>query len=187
MATEVNLSTNSSEISSEGVPILNVASKIKFPECLWSTLQSHKVQEAKMADFWPFSRPAHSQSKLSQIRQRIQKWWQGQSHCTDTLFSTVLDQPFLLLGLWLATFRIGTPSSSKLLLVDKFTSVAIFGHFFCSNCHSNGFSQIISITRSRSSARTRSIAHVSSFQSVYVCESRCLPRNPRAIGARPSP
>ena len=54
MATTVHLSTNSSEIivvsnlnktySSEGVPTLKVASKIEFP------LQSHKVQEAKMAD-----------------------------------------------------------------------------------------------------------------------------------------
>ena len=60
MATAVHLSTNSSEItvvsnlnkaySSEGVPTLNVASKFEFPKSLWSTLQSHKVQEAKMAD-----------------------------------------------------------------------------------------------------------------------------------------
>ena len=60
MATAVHLLTNSNEItvlsnlnkvySSEGVPTLNVASKFEFPESLWSTLQSHKVQEAKMAD-----------------------------------------------------------------------------------------------------------------------------------------
>ena len=60
MATTVNLSTNSSEItvvsnlnkaySSEGVPTLNVASKFEFLKSLCSTLQSHKVQEAKMAD-----------------------------------------------------------------------------------------------------------------------------------------
>ena len=98
MATSVHLSTNSSELIvvsnlnkaySSGVPTLNVASKFEFLKSLCSTLQSHKVQKVKMADFWPFSRPAHSQktahqgSKLSQIRQRIQKWWQGQSHCTD--------------------------------------------------------------------------------------------------------
>ena len=91
MVTAVYLLTNSSETkvvsnlkkaySSEGVPTLNVASKVEFPKSLWSTLQSHKVQEAKMADFWAFSRPAHSQktahqvSKLSQVRQRIPKWW----------------------------------------------------------------------------------------------------------------
>ena len=60
MATAVHLSTNSSEMTvvlnfneaypSEGVPTLNVASKFEFPKSLWSTLQSHKVQEAKMAD-----------------------------------------------------------------------------------------------------------------------------------------
>ena len=59
MATAVHLSINSSEAtvvsnlnrsySSEGVPTLNVASKFEFPKSLWSTLQSHKVQEAKMA------------------------------------------------------------------------------------------------------------------------------------------
>ena len=101
MATAVYLSTNGSETkvvsnlkkaySSEGVPTLNMASKVEFLKSLWSTLQSHKVQEAKMADSWPFSWPAHPQktahqvSKLSQIRQRIPKWWQGQSHCTGTL------------------------------------------------------------------------------------------------------
>ena len=60
MATAVHLSTNSNETtvvsnlnkaySSEGVLTLNVASKVEFPKSLWSTLQSHKVQEAKMAD-----------------------------------------------------------------------------------------------------------------------------------------
>ena len=60
MATAVHLSINSSETtvvsnlnkaySSEGVPTLNVASEVEFPKSLWSTLQSHKVQEAKMAD-----------------------------------------------------------------------------------------------------------------------------------------
>ena len=70
MATAVHLSTNSSEIrvvsnlnkaySSEGVPTLNVASKVEFPKSLWSTLQSHRAQEAKMADFWPFSQLACS-------------------------------------------------------------------------------------------------------------------------------
>ena len=60
MATAVNLSTNSNEItvvsnlnkaySSEGVPTLNVASKFEFPKSLWSMLQSYKVQEAKIAD-----------------------------------------------------------------------------------------------------------------------------------------
>ena len=99
MATAVHLSTNSSEItvvsnlneaySSDGVPTL--ASKVELLKSLWSTLQSHKVQEAKMADFWPFSRPAHSQktahqvSKRSQVRQRIPRWCKGQSHCTDIL------------------------------------------------------------------------------------------------------
>ena len=62
MATAVHLSINSSEItvvsnlnktySNEGVPTLNVASDVEFPKSLWSTLQSHEVQEAKMADFW---------------------------------------------------------------------------------------------------------------------------------------
>ena len=61
MATAVQLSTNSSEIkvvsnlkkaySSEGVPTLNVASKVEVPKSPWSTIQSHKVQEAKMAGF----------------------------------------------------------------------------------------------------------------------------------------
>ena len=60
MATAVHLSTNSNETtvvsnlnkaySSEGVLTLNVASKVEFLKSLWSTLQSHKVQEAKMAD-----------------------------------------------------------------------------------------------------------------------------------------
>ena len=59
MVTAVHLSTNSSEItvvsnlnkaySSEGVPTLNVASEVEFLKSLWSTLQSHRVQEAKMA------------------------------------------------------------------------------------------------------------------------------------------
>ena len=57
--TAVHLSTDNSEIkvvsslkkaySSEGVPTLNVASKVKFPKPLRSTLQSYKVKEAK----WP--------------------------------------------------------------------------------------------------------------------------------------
>ena len=61
MATAVHLLTDNSEIkvvsslkkdySSEGVPTLNVASKVKFPKPLRSTLQSYKVEEAKMADF----------------------------------------------------------------------------------------------------------------------------------------
>ena len=77
MATAVHLSTNSSEMTvvlnfikaypSEGVPTLNVASEVEFPKSLWSTLQSHKVQEAKMADFWAFSRPAHSQKTAHQV------------------------------------------------------------------------------------------------------------------------
>ena len=77
MATAVHLSVNSSEItvvsnlnkaySNEGVPTLNVASEVEFPKSLWSTLQSHKVQEAKMADFWAFSRPAHSQKTAHQV------------------------------------------------------------------------------------------------------------------------
>ena len=60
MATAVHLSTNSSEMTvvlnfnkaypSEGVPTLTVASKFEFPKSLWSTLQSHKVQEPIMAD-----------------------------------------------------------------------------------------------------------------------------------------
>ena len=61
MATAVHLSTNSNEItvlsnlnkdySSEGIPTLNVASEVEFPKSLcWSTLQSNKVKEAKMAD-----------------------------------------------------------------------------------------------------------------------------------------
>ena len=60
MATAVHLLTNSSEItvvlnlkkaySSKAVPTLNVASEVEFLKSLWSTLQSHKVQEAKMAD-----------------------------------------------------------------------------------------------------------------------------------------
>ena len=58
MATAVHVSTNSSEItvvsnlneaySSDGVPTL--ASKVELLKSLWSTLQSHKVQEAKIAD-----------------------------------------------------------------------------------------------------------------------------------------
>ena len=58
MATAVHLSTNSSEItvvsnlnkaySSEGVPTLNVPSEVEFPKSLWSTVQPHKVQEAKI-------------------------------------------------------------------------------------------------------------------------------------------
>ena len=82
-ATAVHLLTNSSEIkvvsnfnkpySSEGVPTLNVASKVEFPKSLWFTLQSHKVQEAKMADFWPFSRPAHSQKTVHQVSKLINK------------------------------------------------------------------------------------------------------------------
>ena len=101
MATAVHLSTNSSEKAavsnlnkayySEGIPTLNVAIKVEFPKSPWSTLQSHKVQEAKNGQFLALSRPARSQktanqvSKVSQIRQRIPKWWQGQSYCTDTL------------------------------------------------------------------------------------------------------
>ena len=56
----MHLSTNSSEITvvsnlnkayyGEGVPTLNVASKVEFLKSPWSTLQSHKVQEPKMAD-----------------------------------------------------------------------------------------------------------------------------------------
>ena len=34
--------------SSEGVPTLNVAGEVEFPKSLWSTVQSHKVQEAKI-------------------------------------------------------------------------------------------------------------------------------------------
>ena len=58
MATAVHVSTNSSEItvvsnlnkaySSDGV--LTLASKVELLKSLWSTLQSHKVQEAKIAD-----------------------------------------------------------------------------------------------------------------------------------------
>ena len=76
MATAVNLSTIRREItvvsnlnkaySSERVPAPNVASKAEFPKSLRSTLQSHKVQEAKMADFWPLSQPAHSQKTAHQ-------------------------------------------------------------------------------------------------------------------------
>ena len=40
--------------SSEGVPTLNVAGKLEVLKLLCLSLQSHKVQEAKMADFWPF-------------------------------------------------------------------------------------------------------------------------------------
>ena len=64
MATAVHLSTNSSGTKvvsnlnkayfSEGVLTLNVASKFEFLKYLCSTLQSHKVQEAKMAIFGPF-------------------------------------------------------------------------------------------------------------------------------------
>ena len=42
------------------VLISNVADKLEFLKPLCSMLRSHKVQEAKMADFWPFSRPACS-------------------------------------------------------------------------------------------------------------------------------
>ena len=75
MVTAVNLSTISSEItvvsnlnkaySSEGVPTLNVASKFEFLKSLCSTLQSHKVQEAK----WPTFGPFHG--LLTHRRQRI--------------------------------------------------------------------------------------------------------------------
>ena len=71
MAPAVHLSTNSSKTEvvsslkkayfSEGVSTLNVADKVEFLKPLCSMLQSHKVQEAEMADFWPFSRSAHSQ------------------------------------------------------------------------------------------------------------------------------
>ena len=65
----VHLSTDNSETevvpslkkaySSDGVPTLNMASKVEFLKPLRSTLQSYKVQEAKKkADF---SRTAHSQ------------------------------------------------------------------------------------------------------------------------------
>ena len=59
--TTVHLSTDNSKIevvsslkkaySGEGVPTVNVASKIEFLKPLHSTLQSYKVQEAKMTDF----------------------------------------------------------------------------------------------------------------------------------------
>jgi hypothetical protein len=71
MATAVHLSTNNSKtkvVSSlnkdyldERVSTLNVAGEVKFLTPLCSMLQSDKVREAKIADFWPFSRPARSQ------------------------------------------------------------------------------------------------------------------------------
>ena len=51
---------------SEGVLAVNVASKFEFLKSLCSTLQSHKVQEARMADFGPFH------GLLSHRRQRNQ-------------------------------------------------------------------------------------------------------------------
>ena len=39
----------------EGVPTLNVAGEVEALKPLCSSLQSHKVQEVKMADFWPLS------------------------------------------------------------------------------------------------------------------------------------
>ena len=59
MATAMHLSTSSKitvvsnlnkVYSSEGVPTLNMVSKVEYPKSLWSTLQSYKVQEAKMAN-----------------------------------------------------------------------------------------------------------------------------------------
>jgi hypothetical protein len=71
MATAVHLPTNNSKIKvvsslkkdcwGEGVSALNVAGEVKFLTPLCSALQSDKVREAKIADFWPFSRPARSQ------------------------------------------------------------------------------------------------------------------------------
>ena len=65
MTTALHLLTNNSKTkvlsslkkacSSEGVPTLNMASEIEALKLLYSSLQSHKVQEAKMADFfYPF-------------------------------------------------------------------------------------------------------------------------------------
>ena len=45
---------------SEGVPTLNMTGKVEVLKLLYSLLQSHKVQEAKMAGFWLFSWPARS-------------------------------------------------------------------------------------------------------------------------------
>ena len=66
-------------------------------------------EKAKIANFWPFSWPSCSLTedsasapKLSQIRQRIPKWWQGQAWRLlhqHTEKKTVFDQLFLLLGL----------------------------------------------------------------------------------------
>lgn len=59
--TTVHLSTDNSKIevisslkkaySGEGVPTVNVASKVEFLKPLHSTLQSYKIKEAKMTDF----------------------------------------------------------------------------------------------------------------------------------------
>ena len=71
MTTAVHLSTNNSKMKvvaslkkaypSEGVSTLNMAGKVEFLTPLCSMLQFDKVREAKIADFWPFSRPARSQ------------------------------------------------------------------------------------------------------------------------------
>ena len=71
MTTTVHLSTNNSKTRvvaslkkaypSEGVSTLNMAGKVEFLTPLCSMLQFDKVREAKIADFWPFSRPACSQ------------------------------------------------------------------------------------------------------------------------------
>ena len=65
MTTAVHLSTDNSKIkvrsslrmpySSEGVSTLNVDSEVEFLKPLRSTLQSDKVQEAKMAVFLALS------------------------------------------------------------------------------------------------------------------------------------
>ena len=67
MMTTPHLSTNNSKTKvlsslkaypSEGVPNLNMAGQVEAPKLLYSSLQSHKVQETKMANFWQFSWPA---------------------------------------------------------------------------------------------------------------------------------
>ena len=77
MTTTVHLLTGSSETevvsslkaySSEGVPPLNVASKIEFPKPLHSTLQSYKLEEAKMAQTARLQKMAHpSRSAYSSV------------------------------------------------------------------------------------------------------------------------
>ena len=88
MTTALHLLTNNSKTkilsslkkacSSEGVPTLNMASEIEALKLLYSSLQSHKVQEAKMADFFTLSM-AYS---LTEDSTALERWL---SQCASTV------------------------------------------------------------------------------------------------------